>query len=530
MASHVKLIAFGTFGNPNGFKQNFFGAEREELVKFKLVKTFDLNTNAIKLFPNSKIYSIRKEYAAGFNSISYSLYTYAKEQNSERSGTFIGSGLLFIEKIADEALIINQLNEFHSNLILKNVKNDVILVNHSEKFIVSKPRDFDKLEYHLKEIENLNFAQNTDKTLVVFSPTTNEILSKLFSKSIDLLNVYDTIYFTDNREVAEFVNQKGIFKIIQNVSDKLDFEQEIQNLLEERRRKREQSISDFEREVQILNDDKLKTINEFKIQIEQNEKVHKENEIIISESKKELDTIEIFYKEFTLKIQDLVNQVKSGKKLEDVKQLYIENRNRFIDGLNTLKRPDYINKLPKINPKSNLRPDYNSQKFENTHRKHRHESEELKSDKKIKIDIYKVATLFLFIFLILTWTYFLFFNDRQDEPINDNQEMLSQPAPVQEETKSKSVTLEHLNPAPNSELNENDYRLIAKKLVYNSRVQDIVKIIFENNPSEIKSYYSGQDSIYMMHLLELNKNCFEVKDGITYFYRDTLRHIPSLKK
>ena len=58
MNKNINLIAFGTFGNPNGFRQTFF-IGRTELSQ--VVKTFDLNTNAIKLIPNSKVYSIRKE-------------------------------------------------------------------------------------------------------------------------------------------------------------------------------------------------------------------------------------------------------------------------------------------------------------------------------------------------------------------------------------------------------------------------------------------------------------------------------------
>lgn len=527
MASHINLIAFGTFGNPNGFRQTFFVGSKELA---KSVKTFDLNTNALKLFPNSKIYSIRKEYAAGFNSIAYSLYSFAKEQNSDRSGTFIGSSILFTERIGEEIITLNQLNEFHSSLIAKNVQNDVIMVNHSDKLSVSKPKEFEKLEYQLRDIENLNFIQSTGKTLVVFSPINEDVLSNLFKNSIDLLNVYDTIYFTDSREVAEFVNQKGIFKIIQNVGDKLDFEQEIQNLLEERKRKREQSISDFEREVQRLNDDKLNTISDFKVQIEQNERVHKENEQRINESKKDLETIEQFYKEFSIKIQELVNQLKSGRKLEEVKQIYNENKNRFIEGLNTLKRPNYINKLPKNNPKSNLKPEYQSTKIDHKHRRHKDEIEVLEHSDGYKIDVFKIASLILGLLLVFSWVYFLFFKDEQAEPKTIQQEIVNKPIPEKIEEKPTPLELQPLNPVPNSELNENDYRLVAKKLNYNSKIDDIVKLIFDKNPTDIKSHYIGQEGIYSKHLLELNKDCFEEKNGTYFFSKDTLRHIPSYKK
>ena len=127
MANCINLIAFGTFGNPNGFKQTFFVGSNDLA---KSVKTFDLNTNAIKLFSKSKIYSIRKESVNGFNTIAYSIYTYAKEQNSDRLGTFIGSSILFTKKIAKEHITVSQLNEFHKQLVNKNVSNNIISVNH----------------------------------------------------------------------------------------------------------------------------------------------------------------------------------------------------------------------------------------------------------------------------------------------------------------------------------------------------------------------------------------------------------------
>jgi hypothetical protein len=62
------------------------------------------------------------------------------------------------------------------------------------------------------------------------------------------------------------------------------------------------------------------------------------------------------------------------------------------------------------------------------------------------------------------------------------------------------------------------------------KLDDVVKVIFSKNPTEISSFYSGQEAIYSKHLLELNKQCFEEKEGIYYFAKDTLRQIPSYKK
>lgn len=530
MANSINLIAFGTFGNPNGFKQTFFVGSKELA---KSVKTFDLNTNAIKLFANSKVYAIRKEYANGFNTIAYSVYSYAREQNSDRSGTFIGSSILYTNKIAKEHITIAQLNEFHNQLVNKNVSNETISVNHSDKFSVVKPKDFDKIEFHLREIENLNFRQNTDNYLVVFCNINDNYLTQFFEKSIDLLNVYDTIYFTDNQDVAEFVHQKGIFKLIQNVGEKRDFDREINNLIEERKRKREQSISEFKREVQRISEDKNQTIQEFKNQIEQSERTHLENERKLKESKEDINKIGQFYDDFLNKTNGLINQLSHNNgKLEEVKQIHNSNKILFNNGISDLKRPNYTTTIAKPKPKGNLQTEHQRQDLEHRSGHRRREEREELEEKDFKIDIYKVATLVLAFLLIITWVYFLFFksNSEDETEVIQNQEQVNT-VPQEQEQKTVEITkINDLNPKSNSILNENDFRIVAKSLKPNMKLDDVVKVIFSKNPTEISSFYSGQEAIYSKHLLELNKQCFEEKEGIYYYAKDTIRQIPSYKK
>lgn len=410
MSNSYYISAFGTFGNPNGFKQSYWFTKDKNVVKN--TRTFDLNTNAIKLFINARVYAIRKEYTNGFNTIAYSLYTYAREQNSDRSGTFIGSSILFTNKVAVEHITITLLNEFHNQLINRNVLNDTISVNHSDKLSIEKPKDFDKIELHLREVENLNFRQSSDNFLVVFCNIKDNDLSQFFEKSLDLLNIYDTIYFTDSSEVAEFVHQKGIFKLIQNVGEKKDFEKEINKLIEERKRKREQSISEFEREVQRINDDKTRTIQEFKSQIEQSEKTHCENEKKLKESKDDINRIGQFYDDFLCKTKSLINQLKQNNgKLDEVKQIHNSNKILFNNGVSELKRPIYTTTIAKPKPKGNLITENQNQGFDYKTIVRRNEDEGMENE--IKIDVFKVATLLLALLLISTWLYFLLFNSTE---------------------------------------------------------------------------------------------------------------------
>ncbi len=521
MSSNINLIAFGTFGNPNGFTQTFF-AGNSNLAKS--IRTFDINTSALNLFPNSKVYSIRKELANGCNAIAYSIYTYAREQNSTRGGTFIGSSILLIDKIAEENIIINCLNEFHSNLKNKNVQNDVIKVTHSNDFSVSRPKDFDKINARLREIGNPDFARTTNRQLVVYCETNPNQLQLIFKKAVDLLDVYDTIYFTENSEVAEFVHQKRIFQLVR----KDGFEAEIQKLEEERQRKIQTALDEFARERERLEEDRKRAIEEYKNQIEQNERLHLENERRIKESKNELNCIGQNYEAFSKNIEESISRLKKGEKLESIRQLYNENKRIFIDSIYNQKKAEFLRTIPKYGIKTELKvekPIHSGQKqYESDSHSYDHSQPKRKA---YKINIFKVATIVLSLMWIGTLIYFLFFHTSEDSIKNQLQELPQQQVQI-EITDSKAIIPE-LNPVPNVELNENDYRNVAKNLNYNIKIDEVVKIIFDKNPTDIKGTYTGQEENYGKHIIDLNKDCFEEREEVYFFVKDTLRHIPSYK-
>lgn len=53
MDSAYFFSAFGTFGSPNGFRQSFFLGGSKSIAQE--IRTFDLKTDAIKLFPQTSI-------------------------------------------------------------------------------------------------------------------------------------------------------------------------------------------------------------------------------------------------------------------------------------------------------------------------------------------------------------------------------------------------------------------------------------------------------------------------------------------
>ena len=241
MSQNIHLVVFGTFGNPNGFKQSIIRTTNENLQLG--IKTFDLKTDAITLYPSSRIYAIRKEVVNGSKAISYSVYSYAKEKNSSRGGTFIGSSMVFLNYTSSTSLIIDCLNDLRNNLMANNVADDTILVNHSEEFIkLELPRAFNQLKNYNTEIKDVNFQQYSNSCAVVYNNIDPQTMQVQFDKSLTLLNIYDTVYFTDNLDIITYVKKKDLFKIM----DARGFEFEIQNIEEEKLKKVETSIIELQ--------------------------------------------------------------------------------------------------------------------------------------------------------------------------------------------------------------------------------------------------------------------------------------------
>jgi hypothetical protein len=412
MSKNIDLIAFGTFGIPNGFRQTLFLGDS---VNFSKVKTFDLNTNAIKLFPNTKIYSIRKQQINGYNTIAYSVYSFAKEKNSDRGGTFIGSSIIFHNIIAKEDLIINCLDEFHNELISNksNVDNSVIQVSHSDNFKPFKiPRDFNKLAHNLKEAGEINFS-TTNKDLAVYSLIKPELLAS----SLELLNVFDTIFFTKSEEVAKFVYEKQLIKLVQNQQD---FEAEIQSVRleieEEKKRILNQAIEKIEREI-------IQFENNRKQYIDKNNSLIESNKKQLEENKSQIDKFQKQYNEDKHQIENLVNHFKELSKQFDIYKTHLETAvqelkegiklpleisKQLEDHQKLLEEAKSKFKIPNIikisDSQNRISVHKNSYPYKDGHRTtdtHRYTQKSSSSK-------YKIISIFLFFIWIATMIYFLF--------------------------------------------------------------------------------------------------------------------------
>jgi hypothetical protein len=403
MAQNIYLLAFGTFGNPYGFRQTFFKVGNENVAKS--IKTFDLNTNAIKLFENSTLYAIRKESASGLNSIAYSKYSFAKEKNSDRGGTFIGASILFTNEIAEENLTITKLNEFHEILVSKNVDDKTLIVNHSDNFTVDLPQDFDKLSFNLKSFNEPTSFNLSNSSLVVYSKIDSSKLQHNFKKSLELLNSFDTIFFTDNEDIANFSHTKGLYR----TTNEDGFDTEIEILKEEKKKQLRFILNDFEKEFSELEENKRTTIKGVKDRIEQNTRLHQENGRKIEESKKQITSLEYKYTEYSKKIREAINYIKSDKNVEEVKSFHQENKREFINFVNENTKPQYLNHLNNAHSETNLTTQHHS----NSGFLLPNGEFQKREPKKAKeaFNTYRMLSVLFFILWILTLLYFLFFDE-----------------------------------------------------------------------------------------------------------------------
>lgn len=513
MANSINLIAFGTFGLPNGFKQSLFLGEN---IYFFDLKKYDLNTNAIKLFPQSKIYAIRKESLA-VKALSYSVYTFAKEKNSDRGGTFIGSSLMFSDSFPNETKSIICLNDFHERLIgsPNNIINDVIQVQDSDELFNSKPIYFDELKQNTKAISGIDFRKPTAENLVVYSPTSSvEKLVLLYQKSLELLNIYQCIYFTENFEVANFVKQKQLFKIIDNDA----FEEEILNYRirkeHETQEKIKKLLEHIECEKRQIAQKQIAQKQEFDAWLIHNKKqqeIHQKNRHQVTS---DYQVLTKNLTQYQLNLDNAITLLKSPKpNYEGLKKELDKKRNSLNKELENGKTPSF---------NTHDTPAYfeikNEKKADNDLQNPKPKNQDL------KLDYYKLASFVLLLLWLGTLVCFLFFQEKAEQAL-----------PVIEEISEinsliKPVIEDSLQPKPNAEISRKELKTLVRKIKFSVSINDVINEIYKKNPNDVQKHYASQMDLYKVKLLELNPNSFEKKDHTYIYKKDSLRHIPIYKK
>ena len=483
MKNLLGLGVFGTFGKPYGFQQYFY-------FETSFNQSLDLNTNAIEIYPDTELYSVKKEIHNGAFAICISIYTYAKEVSSGRGGTFIGSSILLIDSYTKAENIYSLLKELHSDVIHneKNIVNNTLQVQQATQLVVKEPTNFENIKSNISSIKETGYFSNSiipsKKFLIIPENGLQENediqIVKFIKESIECFPDVDTMFFTFDNNVIQYVNQKGLLKKV--------------------------NWNSFINQREIIKQEKeeLNRIEELKKKQEDEEKRKSQN------NKHQRNTSNHYN---TPNNNDFVGWQYNGQKwkAEEVKKR-VQEYNRLFE---------YCSQLQKRTANISNTQYKTEYKFENPSTK---ENEYPRINYKFLFSF--LLNIILLLFIVF---YFLFFNDPKIEYINNKQAVQEEEVKPQITNTNKPSSAD-LTPTPNNELNPNDRRLIAKEKIKNKTDNEITMLVFSKNPTEIKSMYSEQVGNYAKILVTLNKECFEKKDSTFICTCDSLNHIPSFKK
>ncbi len=319
MHNHPGLIAFGTFGSPNGFRQTFFGK-----TQFSGVKAFDLNTNALMLFPATHVYAMRKEQTSRSGAVSYAIYSYAKEPNSDRNGAFVGVALMFPQP-SSEQNVVSVLNQLQSSLVARNLKNGVIQVRDSKEFSILLPSNFESISNSESGAwEDIEFTE-TQKHLVIWTHITPEYLPSLLQKVQPLLNEYDTIYFTDSADIADFVRQRGIYRAV----DITGVEALLQQVQIKKAKQVQSYLQYLHKTEQDLRQEKKAYLAHIESEIARGKQQHAANEQRLQQVRQEYNKILSEHAKHLSDIQGIEDYLKRSGKVVEAQQMFAQINKKY---------------------------------------------------------------------------------------------------------------------------------------------------------------------------------------------------------
>lgn len=491
------ILGHATFGHPNDFRQSVIFANVKDTAKnYNFLKIFDLS-NAIKVFPGESLYCMRKEMNENVSYISFTIYSFANEKNSKRNGTFIGTSIVFKKYLPKIDVIINALHYYHQELKSKNVVNGKLIIEHSNQFI--KP---EKVEYNLEStqanyiIQNL-FVEKINNSLLFYIPKDNKELMNNLELSLNLLDKFNELYFSSNLSTVQYTQSKGLY-LLKEITSLRDMANKIQVEINQKNEQLLQKIASKNNEV----------AGKLKADLQKTHGIIRENELKLSEyQKRNKSNSEIIHK-----YKDIINHFEN-----ESKNIISSFRKHEIDE-NTLK--SNINNLhAKLNRDcTNLPTPYNivqehAVRGETQYLHLKKQNTEVRSvetdNKGFGINIFEILTFVLAILLIGSWLFFIFSE------------------PEESDTEINGPTIE----TQIGTLSSDDLKLVNDKLQPNVEIDTVVQIIFNNNPHDVKEYFSKHKDNFTTLLREKNESSFDKSTNGKYVYNGrALKNIPMKKE
>lgn len=471
MNEQIGLGAFGTFGEPFGYQQVFF-------FTTALHGTLDLNTNAIEIYPGSELYAVKREMADGVSSVCYCLYSYAKEPNSNRGGTFIGTCVVVNNGYLKGEAIYSLLKELHTDVVSnpKNIVDHTLQVQKAAQLVVTEPASFNRIK---TTISSINAAKavpiDTQSKFLIQAPADRDRINPVVA-FFDTATIYfthtDTLYFTADERIVAYATEKGIIPVV-----------------------------------------KWDTFQDYKKQIiQQHKEAAKKAEVIKKEERNQLAS-----KNVKIPVKSTINKSApsfgllepwtnvDGSMSKEAFYQMVQNHNNLLTEYLKLSQQQ-VATLPVAGTNSS------------------HSSEtRIKPRPLIKRKHLMLTIIVLFVLLIAT-SILLLIRPASNETVVTN-------TPIADSVAVQSTIVPpSLSPASNTELVKADVVKLVKDSIKGKKLAVIVDLLFIRNPRNIGEVYVGQKEAYAASLLHINENCF-TKDSTESVCRcDTLNHIPAFKK
>lgn len=509
MAENISLSIFGTFGNPNGFTQTIAG-------NIKDIKKYDLNPTAIQLFDTTKaMYAIRKEVVDNKGIISFVKYSYSAEQGSTRGGTFVGASIINANGIADISSVVSVLDTLHKNLIRnpKNVKDGIIIVKHSNEFKVDDI-PVNHLKISSEAISEIDFSERS-KNLVVFTSLGN--IQQSLNKAVSLLSEYDTIYFTDDEDVAKYVQKKGLYELIQEVVGAKQFSQKLQDVETAKVLRQKALIEKLLRDINTAKTDKESLQKMHFDNITKNREIHRKNAEKIAEAERNLVKYASSFDQQIVRLQKLHQELngaylKQGHRKQLEKEI-VQIHSSFDAEKRAFAEPSSLDDFSEVRRPTVLQSNRSGHREED----HEYYDYRKKSSKAFSFkEILIMAGIVLLIGLLGAGTWHFLgstasyqTDTSSEEPVNLTTHNLDN---------SDSLKID-LTPLPSGELSfEETEKTIRKQFPLNQLPMDIDSVvarIMKANPTDIGKPYRGKEKEYADYLIHQNPNNFNTDRKLT---------------
>ncbi|MRJ11300.1 hypothetical protein EDL98_09470 [Ornithobacterium rhinotracheale] len=510
MEKSLLIAVYGTFGHPNGFTQSLYGKTRE----IGKIETFDIRTTAIKLFKGTKMYRLRKEKVGGSKVFSFAKYSYAKEKNSSRGGTFVGVGVLGVNRLPEVSQSLSILDKFLYELMNNpnNIQEERIMVSHSKEYEMPDMGMFVPLMDCVSEpVEDVKFIGEGEELLIFSESVSNkeDLIRLIVDCGLELLSDYDSIYFTSSEEISKYTYNKNIIEVVDEAL--------LQNKMNIIKQKRKKECDKIIEKAKSWIDDFKEFIKNREEKIKHLKKIHQENESRLKSFEDESEKINSIVEESFQKIEKISESLVSVKFIPKNAQIK--------------KAKEELLKITKvISEEIGTDDTMELQEIEISEDKHRRVKrlepqttfpvtnedgylERASSSNKQSIicnKAYQFGIIVLLFLLVLCGGIYFWLSKgkaKADEIQKETMENTNQ-LPIQ---KKDSINSDELKPSPNAEISANDLNVLNKIISQqgkNVNADSVVEVIFRKNPKEIDAHYKDQKDNYKYLLIKMNEHLF----------------------